>query len=90
MQRIVKYCLPLYIIDNGLFNLFPDLRQILFHAFRIFILNDFEKVLQLCPDIGYLARSARVEQDFLKQVVVFAEQSFGNGHVFFESSSGAS
>ncbi len=72
MQRIVKSCLPLYIIDNGLFNLLPNLSQILFHSFRIFVLDNFEKILQLRADIGYLSRSAWVEQDFLKQVVVFA------------------
>ena len=57
---------------NGLFNLLPNLSQILFHSFRIFVLNNFEKIFQLRADIGYLSRSAWVEQDFLKQVVVFA------------------
>ena len=46
---------------NGLFNLLPNLSQILFHSFRIFVLDNFEKILQLRADIGYLSRSAWVE-----------------------------
>ena len=46
---------------NGLFNLLPNLSQILFHSFRIFVLDNFEKILQLRADIGYLPRSAWVE-----------------------------
>ena len=45
----------------GLFNLLPNLSQILFHSFRIFVLDNFEKILQLRADIGYLSRSAWVE-----------------------------
>ena len=70
--RLLFPLIPLYIIDNGLFNLLPNLSQILFHSFRIFVLDNFEKILQLRADIGYLSRSAWVEQDFLKQIVVFA------------------
>jgi hypothetical protein len=47
---------------NGLFNLLPNLSQILFHSFRIFVLDNFEKILQsvrilaTCPGVRGLNR----------------------------------
>ena len=76
------------VLGNGnLFNLLPNLRQILFHPFRILVFDDFEKVFQLGADIGYLSRSAWVEQNFLKQVIILAQQAFGDSHMFLERSS---
>ena len=43
-----------YRIDNGLFNLLPNLSQILFHSFRIFTRDNFKQLFQLCADVLYL------------------------------------
>ena len=59
--------------SKGLFDLFPNFRKIGFHAIRVFLFDDFEKIFQLRPDIGYLSRGAWVEQDLLKEVIIFAQ-----------------
>ena len=64
--------------------LLPNLRQIPFHPLGVLVLDDGEQVLQLRADVGHLGRGAGIEQDFLQQVVVFAEQAAGNVHVFLE------
>ena len=73
------------IADYGLFDLFPNLCQILLHSFRILVLNDFEKIFQLRPDIGYLSRGAWVEQDFLKEVIACIEKNIDNSEYTIDS-----
>ena len=69
-----------------LFNLFSDFGQILLHAFRILVVDDFQQILQFQADVLHLWGSARVEENFLEQVVIFTQQSFGNSHVLLECS----
>ena len=59
--------------------------QITFHAVGIFVVNDFEQLLQLCPNLRHLVVGVGVEQDFLKQVVIFVEHTLGNLHVSLKS-----
>ena len=67
-----------------LFNLCANLREVLLHAFGIALLDNLKEFLQLTAYVLDLTGGAGVEEDFLQQVVVFAKQSFGNGHVLLE------
>ena len=48
------------------------------------VFDDLQQLLQLAADVLHLAGGAGVEEDLLQQVVVFAEQALGYGHVLLE------
>lgn len=73
-----------------LFNLFPDFRQVFLHPFGILIGDNLQQPFQFQADILHLSGGAGIEQDFLKQVVVLAQQTFGDGHVLLKVVPGAS
>ena len=61
-----------------------DLLQILTHGLVVAFLNDLLQMGELRLDIVELCRSARVEEDFLQQIVIFRQQSASYCHVTLE------
>ena len=57
------------------------------HAFCILADDDVQQLVQFRADSFHLCRCTGIEQNFLKQEVIFAQYAFGNGHVALESSS---
>ena len=60
--------------------------QVFLHPFRILIVDDFQQLLQFQAYILYLSGRTGIEQNFLEQIIVLAQQAFGNGHMLFERS----
>ena len=71
-----------------LFYLLPNLCQIPLHSLRVLVGDDFQQLLQLEADVLHLGGGAGIEEDFLQQVVVLAEQATGDGHVLLERGAG--
>ena len=67
-----------------LFYLLPNLRQIPFHPLRVLVGDDFQQLLQFEADVLHLGGGAGIEEHFLQQEVIFAEQAAGNVHVLLE------
>ena len=69
---------------GGSLYLCPYLGEVLLHACGIVVFDDLQQLFQLAADVLHLAGGAGVEEDLLQQVVVFAEQALGYGHVLLE------
>ena len=65
--------------------MFANLFQVIVERFFVFSVDDFKHLLQLVANFRYLSAGARIEENFAQQAVVFAQHTFGNCHVPFES-----
>ena len=63
--------------------------QVLLESIGILVAQYLEQFLQLTTDILYLRHGARVEEDFLQEVIVLVHHSLGNGHVLLEGGTGS-
>lgn len=70
-----------------LFDVFPNLRQILLHVLFVAVVDDFDDFFHLLSDLLDLPFGVGVEEDFAQEGVIFTEHSFGDLHVPFEGGS---
>lgn len=70
-----------------LFDVFPNLRQILLHVLFVAVVDDFDDFFHLLSDLLDLPFGVGVEEDFAQEGVIFTEHSFGDLHVPLEGGS---
>ena len=76
----IFHFLPLFLLGN----IFPYLCKIRLHALRIFIVYNLKKLFEFGAYLCHLVMGIRIEENLLKQVVVFRQHSLGNTHMPFE------